>query len=278
VADGRSGHATCLRKRRARPFGTRPPLNGIVLGGEGDILIQTIRRPRTSALLFLGLVTGVYVTAWFVIDRLSTLDRASAVAFGLTCDMVILVPLSYYLLIVRRSGHSLVRVAPAVVVSMLVASMVLPAGHRGALHLLEAVAVPVELGLLAWVVWRAARVLREARRTGGSDPLEQFRSAAFELLRSSRAAGVFATEISVFYYSLGSWRAEPHHVMGKRAFTHHRRSGQAGIVLGFVVLLAVEGVAVHLLLSMWSVLAAWIFTLTSVYGALWRIRPEFCGN
>lgn len=232
---------------------------------------QAILRPRTPVMLFLCVLAGVYTTAWFVVGQLSSLESAGAVAIGLTCDMVILVPLAFYLLFVRRGGYSVVRLAPVVVISMLAASFVLPAGHQGALHFFEAVIVPLELGLLGWVVWRATRALRVARRDGGSDPLEQFRSAAYGLLRNHRVAGVFATEISIFYFALGSWRAEPHHLAGASAFTHHRRSGQAGVVLGFVMLMVVEGIAVHLLLSMWSVLAAWIFTLSSAYGALWLI-------
>ena len=35
--------------------------------------------------------------------------------------------------------------------------------------------------------------------------------------------------------------------------------------------MAAEGFAVHLLLSVWNVLVAWVFTLSSVYGALWLI-------
>lgn len=249
-------------------------------------MIQAVRRPGASVSLFLGLVTSVYVTAWFVIGRLSTLGSASAVTFGLTIDMVILVPLSFYFLVLRRNGYSIVRLAPILVISMLVASMVLPVGHRSTLHFLEAVAVPMEIGLFAWIAWRATRAVHKARCAGGLDPLEQFRSAAFELMQSRRAAGVFATEISIFFYSLGSWRSNTHQIAGTRAYTHYRRSGQAGVVLGFVVLMAVEGFAVHLLLSMWSVLVAWIFTLSSVYGALWLIgdfratvlRPVLVGD
>jgi hypothetical protein len=241
------------------------------LGGEEKVLIRTIPNQRTSLLLFLCFVTMVYAAALVVASRLSSIESAGVVAIAVTIDMVVLVPLAFYFLFVRRAGHSIVRLAPVVVVSVLVASIVLPSDHHRALHFIEAIVVPAEFGVLGWIIWRTGKALREARNSVALDPLEQFRSAAFGLLRNSRVAGVFASEIGVFFYALGAWRSAPHQIAGTASFSHHRRSGQAGIVVGFVMLLLVEGFAVHLLLSMWNSVAAWIFTLSSAYGALWMV-------
>lgn len=216
-------------------------------------------------------MTAVYAAALVVVSRLSSIESAGVLAIAVTIDMVVLVPLAFYFLFVRRAGHSIVRLAPVVLASLLIASIVLPSGHQRALHIIEAVVFPAEFALLGWIIWRAGKALRESRNNVALDPLEQFRSAAFGLLRNNRAAGVFATEIGVFFYALGAWRSVPHSLAGTTAFTHHRRSGQAGIVMVFVMLLLVEGVGVHLLLSMWNSVAAWIFTLSSAYGALWIV-------
>jgi hypothetical protein len=245
-----------------------------------------VRPHRTPVLLFLGFIAFVYTVAWLVVGRLPAMESASVVAAALTCDLVILVPFVYYMMFVRRGGHSILRVVPVVVISVVMASLVLPSSHQDALHFLEKIVAPIEIGLLGWVFWRAFKALRSVRDLAGFDPVEQFHQAAFDLLGNQRAAGVFTTEISVFYFALGSWRAEPHRLPGTSAFTQHQRSGQAGVVLGLVLLLVFEGLAVHLLLSMWSVLAAWIFTMSSAYGALWLIadyratvlRPVLVGD
>ncbi len=226
---------------------------------------------RTSLLLFAGVVLGVYATALAVVGQLPHLERASAVAVGLTLDMVVVVPLMFYLLVVRRRGLPLVALAPVLVLSVLTASRVLPADRQQPLLVLEALAVPMELGLIGWITWRAARALRKARRDAAVDPLEQLRRAAFELTRNDRAAAVLALEIAVFYYAFGSWRARPHAPVGSSAFTHHCRSGHAGIVLAFLLVMAAEGLAVHFLLLKWSALVAWLFTIGTAYGALWLI-------
>ncbi|MGH7556236.1 MAG: hypothetical protein ACREMD_00345 [Gemmatimonadota bacterium] len=226
---------------------------------------------RGSSLIFLGIVAGVYAAALAVAGRLPQLDRASVVAVGLTLDMTVVVPLAFYLLVIRRRNLPITMLAPVLVLSVLAASQVLPEDHHQLLRVLEVLVVPMELGLLAWIGWHAARALRKARRDEAADPLEQLRHAAFELVPNDRVAAVFASEIGVFYYAFGAWQARPHVPPGMFAITQHRRSGHAGIVLAFLLVMSAEGFAVHVLLLTWSALAAWIFTIGTAYGALWLI-------
>lgn len=222
--------------------------------------------------LFVAVAAGVYATALAVVGQWSNLEgRGSAVAVALTFDLVVVVPLAFYLLVVRRRGIPAVTVVPVVVLSALVASRVLPADQHQTLRVFEALAVPMELALLGWIGWRAARALRRARRDAAADPLEQLRRAAFDVTRNHRAAAVFASEIGVFYYGLGSWRARAHAPDRMAAFSHHRNIGHAGTVLAFLLVMSFEGLAVHVLLLNWSALAAWIFTLGTAYSALWLI-------
>jgi hypothetical protein len=232
---------------------------------------QTRVHHFSHALLFLGILGGVYATALTLTDHLPHLEGSGAIAIGLTMDMVVVVPLAFYLLIVRRYGLSVLTLAPVLILSVIAGSSILPASHQQTLHALEGLVALMEISLVSWIAWRAARALRSARRDGMADPLEQFRRAAFELLQNDRRAGIFATEIGVFYYSLGAWRARPHAPAGTSAFSHHRRSGQAAIVFALLLLMLVEGIAVHFLLLIWSSVAAWLFTAGTLYGALWLI-------
>ncbi len=226
---------------------------------------------RASPLLFVGVVVGVYAAALAVVGYLPHLERARAVEVGLTLDLVVVVPLAFYLLVVRARGLPLVTLAPVLVLSVLAAARVLPPDHQKPLRVFEALAVPIELGLIGWIALRAASALRKARRDGGADPLEQLRRAALELTRNDQVAEVFASEIGVFYYAIASWRARPHAPEGTLALTHHRRSGHAAIVLVFLLVMVAEGLAVHALLVNWSAPVAWIVTIVTAYGALWLI-------
>jgi hypothetical protein len=232
---------------------------------------QYAAHQRTPLFLFAGVVVGVYATALALVSQLPHLGHARAVSLGLTVDMVVVVPLMFYILVVRPRGLPLVSLAPVLILAALAASRILPADHQQPLRVLEAVVVPIELGLIGWIAWRAASALRKAQREEAGDPLEQLRRAALELIRNDRAAAVLASEVAVFYYAFASWRARPHAPAGSSAHTHHIRSGHAGIVLALLLVLAAEGLAVHVLLLKWSAVIAWMFTIGSAYGALWLI-------
>jgi hypothetical protein len=228
-------------------------------------------RSRQSLLTFVIVAAAIYAAGVAIVQQLPRIDHRGAVAVGVTFDLVVVVPLAFYLLVVRRLGLSIVTLAPVIVLSLIAASRVLPADHRQSLRALELLLAPLELGLLGWIGWRAARALRAARREAAVEPLEQFRRAAFAVTRNGRAAAIAAFEIAVLYYGLAAWRARPHAPAGADAFTHHVRSGHSGIVLAFLLVLAAEGFAVHLLLMHWNPTVAWIFTIGTVYGALWLI-------
>jgi len=157
------------------------------------------------------------------------------------------------------------------VLSMFAAALVLPRAHHQALRVLEILLIPLEVALLGSVVWRAARALRLSRSSIAGDPLHQLHSAARGALPWDRAAEVFASEAALLYYAFGAWRTRPHAPAGACAFTQHRRSGHGGIVFALLVLMAAEGVVLHLLLARWSVIAAWVLTIASLYGALWLV-------
>jgi len=165
-------------------------------------------------------------------------------------------------------------VASSLVLGLLAAFPALPSDQPLALRVLEIVAIPLELALIGWVGWRAARALRTARLDGTADTLEQLRRAARDLVRNDRVAAVLASELAVVFYALGSWRARAHQPPGSAAFNHHERSGHAGVVLAIILVLSVEGLAMHFLLLRWSAVAAWVFTASTAYLALWLIADH----
>lgn len=229
-------------------------------------------RAVLPALLFLGVAAAVFAVALSLVSHLARIEHARAVAIGMTLDMVVVVPAAFYCLVVRRRRWPLVTVVPVAVLCFLAASRVLPAEHQGPLRVVEAFAVPMELGILGWIAWRATRAAREAREVAGdADPLERFRRAAFAFARNERAAAVLASEIAVLHYAFAAWRARPHAPAGATAITHHRRAGHREIVFVLLLVFAAEGIATHVLVAKWSLLAALLLTIGTVYGALWIV-------
>lgn len=73
----------------------------------------------------------------------------------------------------------------------------------------------------------------------------------------------------VFYYALGAWRSSSR--AGEGVFTQHEKSTYPSVIIGIGLLTVAEMVPVHVLLSRWTPIAAWIATALALYTLLWFI-------
>ncbi len=243
-----------------------------------------------SSLLFLLVVVCVYATAFYIRGVIDTLESPHIIAAALAADIVILVPAAYYyFFVVRRLGLPVVSVAGIFVLSLIAATQIIPSDQRGILTPLEIVAVVAEVAILSFIAWKATKGIRRLRAAANvhrnDDGLLAIRSAAREMIDSERVADVFAYEIAVLYYGLGSWRKRP--VEGPGRFTSHERNSYGSMLFGFGVLLLVELVAVHVLVQhFWSATGAWILSVLTAYAGVWlmaewhshRLRPTLIEN
>jgi len=229
-------------------------------------------RSRTPLVLFAAFALAVYAAAFLVGPHLAGLRAPGAVASGLTLDLVLTVPAVFFLGVARRRGWPVVTAVPLVVLGLVLAARVLPADQHGTLRVLERLAAPLELGVIAWIALRARRALRRTS-ADDPDPLERLHAVAREVLGSERVAAFVASELALLHYAF-AWRARPHVPAGTRAFTHHRKCGHGATVAVLLLLLAAEGFALHLLVTRWSPLAAWILSASELYAALWLIADH----
>ena len=154
--------------------------------------------------------------------------------------------------------------------SIVLASRVIPAEQQTLLRGIGRGAIALELALLLWIGVRARAALRRIRAST-ADPLAELRRAAREVIPNRRVAEIVATELATFWFALAAWRRQPHVPENCLAFTTGRRSGHGGLVFGLVFASAVEATVVHLLIAPHSPLLAWLLTAATAYGALWLI-------
>ncbi|HVR95369.1 MAG TPA: hypothetical protein VMW27_02060 [Thermoanaerobaculia bacterium] len=231
---------------------------------------------QAPLLAFAILATGIYAVAVSTARRIPTLDKPDVVAIGVLLDLTVVIPAAYYWLAVRRGGWPAATLPSIILLSLAGAALVLP-GKR---DLLEVLAIPAELALLAWVAVRTRQSIRRLDGAVEDDVLEWLRAVLREILPVRRVADVFAFEMAVLYYALLSWR-RPSASSSEAVFTYHRKSGYGGIVFALLLMMLVEAIPVHLLLSRWSPAAAWVLTGLTLYGMLWfigdyraaRLRP-----
>lgn len=196
--------------------------------------------------------------------------RAFAAGVAVPFDLMVCVPLAFYLLVVRRNGLSPLFVLPVIGLGGLVSAQFAPAGQFS-LHVpLAALAVAVDLTIGIREGRRLARSFRAARRAS-DEPLEWFERPFLELVRHEGAAHACATELSIWYYALFSWRRAPIAPAGSRAFSYHRKSGYLALVGVIAALLPIEAAAVHLLVAQWSEAAAIALTALTAYTLAWIV-------
>lgn len=160
----------------------------------------------------------------------------TAVALDLTVVLTFLV----WWILARELGWSGWALAPVFLATLALAARVMPDGRNATLRALQIGAAPMELAVMVWAARRA--------RTPG------------------RLHDALAYEAEVLRTALSS-RRTPAAVEG--ALSYHRKSAYGAIVGALLLVTAAEVTAVHLVVSRWSVKAAWLLTALGVYGALW---------
>jgi hypothetical protein len=170
-------------------------------------------------------------------------------AWGITFDLTITIPLLYWLFVVRAGKAPAITLAPLFVLCTFAASALVP---NPFVRDLARFAVPLaELAVIAAIVHRI-------RRGRGTNPLE------------NRVFDIIESEVMMVVYAFAGWRMKPAEVEG-RAITFHERSDWSTILAAIFVLIAAEGIGMHLLLAMWSPYAAWAWTALDLWAVMWLL-------
>jgi hypothetical protein len=245
------------------------------------------RDPRRPLAVFARLTLCIYAAALEIVSTPLLVRAPRAISGALTLDLLVTVPLLYWLLVVRRTRVAAATLLPLFVASAAAAHAVLPAGQQGWLSLGAVLVIRAEAALMGMAAFRARAMVRRMRgRPRAADPFDALRDALREMLGSRAAANALASEAALVWYALFSWRARPRVGDGEAAFTTDRRTGAAGLLFGLAVASAMEASVVHVLLAPRSAVAAWALTGVSVYGMLWilgfaralRLHPGAAGR
>lgn len=256
-----------------------PPLPGVLRTGSPPAAPDR-RRQGLHLAAFVLVAAAVYAAEILLAGPRLLPVRPELGAGAITFDLVVAVPLLFYLLVVRAARVPAITLVPVFLGSVFAASLVLPAEHHRYLDLAERLLVPLELLLLGYVVARIHRG-RSAPVEGRGGPFERLRATLRQVLPSRLAADAVAHEAALLGYALLAWRARPDVRDGELGFSVHRRNGYGGILAAAAFVTAAETLVVHLLVEPWSPTAAWVLTALGLYGLVWllghfqavRLRP-----
>lgn len=218
---------------------------------------------RPSLLLIFGLPLLIFVSAVaFTFSPL--IGSYPELTAAITFDLVISVPLVYFLLI-RKTQISRLTVVPFLIGGIFAASVLVPADRQ--YHLGPAITwlLPVvELAAAGYLIFTARKILRKYRehQKKSADVLAILRQVCRQITGHPLLAGIFAFEMAVIYYGLISWRPP---ARAPESFTYHRKNGSLALFAVIIFLIAVETIVLHILIAGWNSAVAWILTLLSGY-------------
>ncbi len=207
-----------------------------------------------------SLATGIVL-----VTRSPLVATSDIVATAAAVDLVITLPLLYYVLI-RKTAVPTITIIPVFVICVLLASLLLPAGNSGFLDAVWMYGIPAaEVFVVGYLLYRVFRT-RTAYlndKLAGLDLMERLRTAVEKELRPAFLARAVAFEMGTIAIAFFKWRRPTN-----SGFTYHKRNGPIVLLSVFLFLLIVETTIMHAVLARWSVMGAWVITGLSIYVAV----------
>lgn len=198
-----------------------------------------------------------------------------AVVLGIISDFIFTIPFLVYWFILRKRKHrSIWPLISVELVGLWFLILLLPETYslyslliKDGIVLLEALFIGVELFFLMKLVKRMPSLIQRFKENWQEAPffLKALNDSLVQVFGQKRLLAFFATDLSVFYYSLFSWARSGRPKIGNSAFSYHKTGGYFGIFMMLIHVMVFEIIAMHLLLRLWSPLAAWIVTFSDLY-------------
>jgi len=209
---------------------------------------------------------ALFIGTYFFIKSPYFLDHASTLTFAVSADLLLTIPILYFLLI-RKTNIPKTTVVPIMIIGLLIGFNSLPESNQEYLQLFKTWCIPViEIGVASFIIYkvRKAVLFHKAQKDTSVDFFTALKKTCAEILPKP-VAGPFATEISVFYYGLFYWKRRK---LAENEFSYHKESTALSLFFVLIFIIAIEVVPVHILLEKWNSLAAWILTILSIYSGL----------
>lgn len=226
---------------------------------------------RRSQFLFLfaASITALLAIEHVVVQSLVFVRQPRTVAFGITFDIVVGIPVLYWLLIVRPLRINPLTLIAALLFSITIASLLLPPGYQQFVRPAQYVLMLVEAVLLIIALRQFMKIIQAYRLLSSerSDFIANFEEAMTNVLGKMAVMSVLVTEISTLYYAF-SWDKRIEAKPGQTIYTTYRRTGISAILIMLFVVTIIEAAAVHLVIARWSPATAWILSALSAYTAL----------
>ena len=191
-----------------------------------------------------------------------------AMAVAIILDLVLTIPLIYWLLI-RSTDIPKITIVPMIIGGLVLTNFILPESQQILAGNFRHILIPIiELGVFFYLIRLAKKTGQKfkALKNRDTDFLEVIRKTVQEVFPMKTFAKFLSFEIAVFYYAFFLW-SKPKTIAAHQ-FTYHKKSGAAALFYALTMIILVESFAVHLLIAPYSPVFAWLLTISSLYLAV----------
>lgn len=209
------------------------------------------------------LIIGIMV---FITKSNVFMANPNTLSIGITFDLLLTVPLAYFLLI-RKTNIPKTTVVPFLIVGIIICSLILPTKNQFYLNLFKTWVLPiVELSILSFVIFNVRKGIKRYKlnKTESLDFFTTLKSTCYEILPKGAVIPI-VTEIAVFYYGFVYWNRRK---LKDNEFTYHNDSGTVTLLIAVIFIVAIETITLHILLAKWNTTVAWILTFLSIYSCI----------
>lgn len=218
---------------------------------------------KTNYTLIFGVPLCIIIVLIGVVNSSVFSTHSAIMAIGVTFDLLLTMPLAYFLLI-RKTTIPKTTVVPFLIVGLAVGLIVLPAKHHYYLEFFKTWLLPiVEVFLLVHIIYKVRKAIKQFKEQKQITidfytTLQLVCNASFSKL----PAMFLVNEIAIFYYGLIYWKKRE---LEANEFSYHKGSGTPMLLIAFILILGIETFVLHVLVEKWSIVAAWVLTSISVY-------------
>jgi len=187
---------------------------------------------------------------------------------------IVLLPLLYYMLIVKPKNGKAGFTYIIFIASIACTYWITPVEQKEFLKTLLRWLIPLlEVVIVLYIAIRLYFIIKRyklARNNNEAQPMDSLHEALVPLLGKGALLEIVMTEIKVMYYSIGVLFRKPS-LPQDSYYTYHRHSQIKPIVIVFIIIITLEAVGLHFLLSMWNDIIAWIALVLNAYAILYLI-------
>ncbi|MEH7374305.1 hypothetical protein [Neobacillus drentensis] len=207
------------------------------------------------------------------LESLATLP--TGIALGSLFDFILTIPLLVYFFILRKR-YSLKYILPVMIAGYGAAVLIIPHGLLSAYSFVkyillvgEAAFFLLELYFVINFIAKIPAIIKSYRTNASEIPTFPYRmkQAWDQHLPPSRVQEICFSDMTMYYYSLFSWRKKTM-LPNESIYTYHKKTGAITLYVMLIHALVLESVGFHFLLHSWSPLVATIALVLNVYTLL----------